>query len=281
MHRICPSCMGEVQKTKETCPKCGWQFPKIPTKPVKTALNNTEDSEKESVVASDGVNKAVKHSEKSSESLDNAEISQQNAETLDSSTKTLNLGICIDRTGSSELFQRGIHSACKHVFEEIEPEYDKIRCFMQSHGDLDNNEEIILHTDGGTTQQTLDDIQQISFEGGGDPHETHLDGIENLLRIVPWVTNPANSRSAMIVFLTSDTKPAKSGASAKEIGAEIAESGITLYMICELTPTSKHLCDAAGGFMFPISRNPDPELIARISKRIGAHILSGINVPVK
>ncbi|MCD4664003.1 MAG: hypothetical protein K8R68_01955 [Bacteroidales bacterium] len=77
---------------------------------------------------------------------------------------------------------------------------------MQSHGDLDYNEEIILHTDGDSPQQTIEDILQITFEGGGDPHEKHIDGIENLLRIVPWAANPANTMSAMIVFLTSDTK---------------------------------------------------------------------------
>ncbi|MCD4657269.1 MAG: hypothetical protein K8S87_06965 [Planctomycetes bacterium] len=71
---------------------------------------------------------------------------------------------------------------------------------MQSHGDLDYKEEIILHTDGDNPQQTLDDISSLTFKGDGDPHESHLDGIENLLKIVPWANNPANSTSAMLVL---------------------------------------------------------------------------------
>ncbi|MCD4657272.1 MAG: hypothetical protein K8S87_06980 [Planctomycetes bacterium] len=66
-------------------------------------------------------------------------MSHQNDETLETNSESLNLGICIDRTGSSEQFQQGILSACKQIFEEIEPEYDKIHsssvlnceCFSQ------------------------------------------------------------------------------------------------------------------------------------------------------
>ena len=142
----------------------------------------------------------MKHYEKSSEPLDNKEMSHQNDETLETNSESLNLGICIDRTGSSEQFQQGILSACKQIFEEIEQEFADIRSWMQSHGDLDYKEEIILHTDGDNPQQTLDDISSLTFKGDGDPHESHLDGIENLLKIVPWANNPANSTSAMLVL---------------------------------------------------------------------------------
>ena len=275
MHmKICPSCMAEVRENEESCPKCGWQFPKIPTKLLKPDLNSTKVSEIKSEVTSNRINKGVKQPEKVEESHDSKEMCHQNKEFLDTSKETLNLGICIDRTGSSELFQQGIYSCCKQIFNKIEPEYNEIRCWMQSHGDLDYDEEIILHTDGDSPQQALDDISMLTYEGGGDLHETHLDAIEHMLKILPPSQNQQNSLSALVVFITSDTKPAKSGISAEELGAEIADAGLNLYTICEVTPTLKHLCDAAGGFLFPITINPNPEEISQISKQIGAHIRS-------
>ena len=70
---------------------------------------------------------------------------------------------------------------------------------MQSHGDLDYNEPIILHTDGDSPQQTLDDISRLTFEGGGDLHETHLDAIEQMLKILPPSQPGKNSLSALVV----------------------------------------------------------------------------------
>ncbi|MCD4656248.1 MAG: hypothetical protein K8S87_01775 [Planctomycetes bacterium] len=266
--KICPSCMAEVREYEELCPQCGWQFTTISTKPLKTALSEKKNNDETCIDASDVRTNDAVLTENNSESIDNKEMSQQNDETLDSSTKTLNLGLCIDRTGSSEQFQQGIYSCCKQIFEVIEQEFADIRCWMQSHGDLDYSEDIILHTDGDSPQQTLDDIRQITFEGGGDPHETHLDGIENLFRIVPWATNPANTMSAVIVFLTSETKPSKSGISAKELGAEVERMGITLCLICKPTPTLYKLCRSAKGFMFPITSSPSTEDIEQISTNI-------------
>ncbi|MCD4657270.1 MAG: hypothetical protein K8S87_06970 [Planctomycetes bacterium] len=49
MHsKICPSCMAEVQKNEDSCPICGWQFPKVPTKSLKPDSNKGENAEETS-----------------------------------------------------------------------------------------------------------------------------------------------------------------------------------------------------------------------------------------
>ena len=89
------------------CPKCGWQFPKSLTKPFNPDLNKGENVEETNLGTSDDLRNVVKQPESISKSLENNEISQQNAETLGKNPETLNLGIYSDRTGSSVLFQQG------------------------------------------------------------------------------------------------------------------------------------------------------------------------------
>ena len=139
------------------------------------------------------------------------------------------IAFTIDRTGSSSQFTVGIKKTCKTILDYLVTKAQLVTCWVQSHGDLDYNEKNVLHTDAGTPDQAMKAIESITFSGGGDLPETHLDGIENLLTY-PLKNDPHSSRVAFVCLLNDETKPARSGITPKELGAEIKNRGILLYL---------------------------------------------------
>lgn len=196
----------------------------------------------------------------------------------------VDLGITVDRTGSSEQFQTGIPMTAETIIRQVAAKARSVACWAQSHGDFDDAQDIILHTDGGTPDQAIEDIKKITYGGGGDLPEHHLDAVEHLLQNVPWKSDPTRARGAIVAFLTSDTKPTRSGVTARELGEEIKNQGILLYLVCEQTPTLKELVDAAEGLMFEITNNPDPNDLQKIASQLAASIVatvgSGGTVPM-
>ncbi|MBN1516001.1 hypothetical protein JXA32_05485 [Candidatus Sumerlaeota bacterium] len=197
----------------------------------------------------------------------------------------VDLAVTVDRTGSSERFQSGIGAAYEIIASQVAAKARDVKCWVQTHGDLDEGQEIIMHTDAGTPEQAIDDIKKISYGGGGDPPEHHLDAIESLLDRVPWTADPSRARGAIVAFMTADTKPAKSGVSAGDLGMLIKDKGILLYLICEPTPMLQELADLAEGLVFQISNDPDPDELQRIAEQLAASIVvtvsSGGTVPMR
>lgn len=185
---------------------------------------------------------------------------------------TIDLAVTLDRTDSSRQFQDGIPKTLELVVRGIEQRVTDFRIFLCSHGDLDEGQTTILHTDGGSSDQAIEDIKQIQFQGGGDVKEHHLDAIEYLMNTIPWKALPGRSRSAILGIMTADTKPAKSGLSAAELGQQIYQRGISLYMVCEPTPTLYELARAAKGLIFPISVAPNPAELEIIAAQLTASI---------
>ena len=186
----------------------------------------------------------------------------------------LTLAMTIDRTASSDAFKSGIPLTAETVLNVVTAKTAKVTCLVQSHGDLDEGQEMVLVTDCGTPDTALDDIRSITYGGGGDPPEHHLDAIENLVNTVPWEADPSRARGAILAFLTADTKPTRSGITASTLGEEIHRKGVLLYLVCEPTPTLRELCDAASGLMFQISNAPDAEELKRIGAGLGASIVA-------
>ena len=186
----------------------------------------------------------------------------------------LTLAIAVDRTGSSDQFKAGIPLTAETILNVVTAKTAKVTCLVQSHGDLDEGQEMVLVTDCGTPDLALADIKSITYGGGGDPAEHHLDAIENLLNTVPLESDPSRARGAILAFMTADTKPTRSGVSAAQLGKEIQRRGVLLYLVCESTPQLKELCDAAGGLMFEVSNTPDAEDLKRIGTALGASIVA-------
>ena len=196
----------------------------------------------------------------------------------------VDLGIGVDTTGSSEAFRTGIPDAAARIMKSVEAKARQVRIWLQSHGDLDEGQNMVLHTDGGSVAQAIDDINKLTYGGGGDPDEHHLDAIEKLLKIVPWIPDQMRARGAIVAFLTADTKPAKSGVTAQALGEQIKNHGILLYLICEPTPTLHELISAADGFMFQISNSPDlselQQIAAQVSASIAVSVTKGGTLPM-
>jgi hypothetical protein len=186
------------------------------------------------------------------------------------------LAVTVDRTGSSKAFEKGIPLTAELVLKQVSGKARAVKVYVQTHGDLDLGENMVLHTDGGTPEQALKDIGSIAFGGGGDPPEHHLDAVENLLKTVPWTADPSRGRGAILAFTTADSKPCKSGLSARQLGEEVRKRGILLYLVCEPSLTLNELCNAAGGMMFPITNSPDPVELQKIASQLAASIVATV-----
>lgn len=242
---MCPSCQSQVDASADVCQTCGWRF------------NTGAGASGPSLVRPAARPKIQ------------CEV---------------DLATTVDRTGSSERFQTGIPKTYEMIVKQVSAKARSVRCWVASHGDLDEGQDFVIHTDGGAPDQAIQDVKQIVYGGGGDPPEHHLDAVESLLNKVPWTANPGRARGAILAFLTADTKPAKSGISPSELGAEIKRRGILLYLVCEPTPSLNDLVNAAQGLMFEIANNPDPAELQKIAGQLGASIVatvaSGSTVPM-
>lgn len=241
----CPSCQSQVDVSTDVCPSCGWKF-------------NTSASKPGPLIVRPAARPKIQ-----------CEV---------------DLAASIDRTGSSERFQTGIPLTYEMIVLQVQAKARKVKCWVASHGDLDEGQDFIIHTDAGTPEQAIEDIKKISYGGGGDPPEHHLDAIESLLNRVPWTADLSRARGAILAFMTADSKPAKSGISAADLGKQIKDKGILLYLVCEPTPTLQELASAAEGLVFQISNNPDPAEMQKIAAQLAASIVatvaSGGTVPM-
>ena len=233
MNATCPSCQQSVDATLATCPTCGWKF-------------NSAGSLSGSIVSSAARPKIQVE---------------------------VDLGVTIDRTGSSKAFEVGIAKTADIIFRQVAAKARTVKVWLASHGDLDEGQDFCLHTDGGTPDQAAQDLAKISYGGGGDPAEHHLDAIEQLVNTVPWTADPTRGRGAIVAFMTADSKPARSGVTSQQLGEMIAGKGLLLYCVCEPTPTLHELVRAAGGMMFPITNAPDPSELQNISAKLAASIV--------
>jgi hypothetical protein len=184
------------------------------------------------------------------------------------------LGIEIDRTGSTKQFEVGVPPTFDIISSIIVAKARSMKVWVASHGDLDEGQPWVLHTDGGSREQAFDDIRRIDYAGGGDPLEHHIDGVETLLRRLPWTTDRSRARGAIVLFATADSKPAKSGISARALGEEIRNAGILLYAICEPAAKLRELVSTASGLMFQITNNPDPKELQQIGSQVAASIVA-------
>lgn len=191
-------------------------------------------------------------------------------------TPEVQMAIAVDRTGSMTAFPTAVKNSLPLIFDPVEAKARGLQVWLQTHGDRDEGQHEVLMTDGGTAAQALSDAATIVFEGGGDPPENHLDGIETILNRVPWNPNPTEARGAIVAITTADTKPAQSGRSAEDIGKAIKDKGIVFCLIGQPTPTLLELNKAASGFFFEISDNPSVDEMCRIADMVAASITASL-----
>jgi hypothetical protein len=182
------------------------------------------------------------------------------------------LAVTNDRTGSSEAFAKGIPVAFEMIVDALEKKARSVSIHLQSHGDLDEGMLPLLLVDGGTPEEAKDAMCAVTYDGGGVAEEHHLDAIEHLMDSVPWADDPTASRGALLLFATADSKPLRSGQSAADLGREIKQRGLLLYLICEPTKQLRELASAAEGLVFPISNEPDAAELRNAAHQLGKSI---------
>jgi len=183
----------------------------------------------------------------------------------------------IDRSGSSAKFAKGIGTTADSIFLDVEKKAADVIVTVQSHGDLEFGQEEILVIDRGTPKEAQAALRTISFGGGGDEPETHMDAIEKMLETVPIETNPQHCRSVMLFFGTADSKPARSGRTPSQIGRSLADLGLLTYVVWEPDVSAIQQFVAASNAMFlEINNNPSASLLASVSARIGASIAASV-----
>ncbi len=233
----CPSCQTQVNTSANVCPSCGWRF-------------NVSAGKSSPTIARPATRPKIQ-----------CEV---------------DLAATVDRTGSSERFRAGIPETYEMIVTQVSAKARDVKCWLASHGDLDEGQDFIIHTDSGNPKRAIEDIKKISYGGGGDPEEHHLDAIETLFNRVPWTADLSQARGAILAFMTADTKPAKSGISAAALGKQIKDKGILLYLVCEPTPTLQELASAAEGLVFQISNNPNPTELQKIAAQLAASIVATV-----
>jgi len=187
------------------------------------------------------------------------------------------LSLLIDRTGSGALFCRGVEQSTRMILEAVNKNVRDLRVWVQTHGDEDYQEFPKLLTKGCNASRALRAVKKIVYEGGGDREETHLSAIESALDSIDWQQSGRNTRRVMLAFVNDDTKPARSGRSAKKVGQRLREAGILFYLICQPTHALKSLSKAAGGMICEITNSPSPELMQAIAMQITGSVIHSVS----
>lgn len=243
--RECPSCKKMVDDSVDACPACGWQF--------------------------------------------NVGLGKGGASIVRPAIRPkmpceVQVAFTDDRTGSSDQFKVGIPITVEGILTPVVAKAREVKVWLQTHGDLDEGQDMVLLLDGGTAEDAKKAIKAVVYEGGGDAPEHHLDAVDRLVNTVPWIADPRKARGAIVLLATADSKPARSGKTARQIGEEIKKRGILLYLVCEETPQLRELADAAGGWLFKISNTPDQNELAQIASKVAASITiaagAGATVPL-
>lgn len=183
----------------------------------------------------------------------------------------------IDRTGSSAVFARGIGTMADGIFDDVAKTAVEVVVSVQSHGDLDFGQEEILLIDRGSPRDAQASLRTISFGGGGDEEESHLDAVEKMLESIPIETDPRQCRCVVLLFGTADSKPARSGRTPEQIGGALADLGLLTYVVWQPGADAIQRFVSASNAMFvEISNNPSPAMLASVSARIGASIAASI-----
>jgi len=192
------------------------------------------------------------------------------------------LCIEIDHTGSTQKFELGVPESLAIILKLISTKARRVTVWVIVHGDHDagQQEEVLL--DGGTPEQAIEAVKRIKYEGGGsipgpygDP-EHHLDAVEFALGHVPWAVDRTSGRGCIILFSSSESHPARSGATPAQIGERVKEKGVLLYCVSEPTPMLREMCSAGGGLLFQITNTPDPTELQKIAAPVAASIAASL-----
>jgi hypothetical protein len=185
------------------------------------------------------------------------------------------LGIGIDITGSSGPFADGIRGNVEALLRAIEAKAASLKTTVQAHGDEDDGQFPTLVADAAPVAEAVAAVQALHFDGGGDPPEHHLNAIEQLASTLP-VGAGGRQRGALVLFTTADSKPARSGRTPEQIGAELQRKQLIVCLVGEPRTQLERVGHACGAFMFPINATPSPADMKRVAEQVAASIVASL-----
>lgn len=177
---------------------------------------------------------------------------------------SVKLAMTVDRTGSTSAFQKGVPLIAGQALRSLAGTISKLDIDLWSHGDEEFSEMPIQLVQSGTVDQVIEAINGITYQGGYDAHETHAEQLQRLLNVTPWGLRMMYCRNVAVGLLTDDTKPLRSGKSMRQLGQEYKAKGVKLILVCQPTQNLQELVEASGGFLIPISNNPDKAEIQKV-----------------
>jgi|GEM_PF-6370453 len=190
----------------------------------------------------------------------------------------VDLTVLVDRTGSGTLFSQGVELSSRLILDAVAEKIRNLQVSVQTHGDEFYGEYPSWIAKACSASEALQEIQRINYCGGGDDEETHLSAVETALQGINRQRAGSRSRRVILMFVNDDTKPARSGRSATEIGQAISEAGILFYLICQPTPTLTDLAESARGSICEISNAPSVELMQEIARQISGSVIHSVAI---
>lgn len=197
-------------------------------------------------------------------------------------TADVEVAVTIDSTASSLQFANGIPILIENLLTDVRRITRACHVWLQTHGDESEGMFPLLRCDRCTVDEAVGVAQRIGFAGGGLPDEDHLKAIDHLAGIVPF-TASSTCRAVLVAVINAESKPLDNG-SPFELGRELADRGLLIYVIGEPTPRIVEFVAGAGGQLLPITNSPQPDELSEIVTRIGASIrgtiVSGATRPI-
>lgn len=182
------------------------------------------------------------------------------------------LTVSDDATGSGARWATVIEKVTEHLVKEMEQRFVAVKWDYVAMRDMDIGEEDEYRLRGGTGADLLREQKLIKRTGGGDAPETFARTVENLLSDPGWnVYTGALEALGLVKFTTSDTKPALYN-SLVELGEELKNRKIKLFVIGTPGTNMEELVRAADGFFFPLNVNPTDaearEIVAKLAATV-------------
>ena len=233
----CPSCGTTVDTAADPiCPMCGWAFEKVQARPATVIQPATRPKLPVDV----------------------------------------SVGLGIDITGSSEPFATGIRGNINTFLRTIDAKAKSVTVSVQTHGDEDDGQFPTLIADAASVADSVAAVQALHFDGGGDPSEHHLTAIEQLAATLPVPAGAGRQRLALVFFTTADSKPARSGRTPEQIGAELVKQQLIVCLVGEPGTQVERVGRACGAFLCPIAATPSPADMTRVAEQVAASIVASL-----
>lgn len=177
-----------------------------------------------------------------------------------------------DASGSGAPWARSIEAITGHLVAELASRFLSVTYDYVGMRDMDIGEADEYRLRGGSGEDLLREQKLLRRSGGGDADETFFQTVENHLSNPDWMPDTGSAEArGLIMATTSGSKPAKHN-SVDEIGQELKQRRIKLFVIGEPGSNMEELVRAADGFFFPLRVDPTPAEAKEIATKLAATV---------